>query len=56
MHKIERLLELEVDVHGNVTEVIELICTMTGFRKKYMTVYSGDGDKRTAHTAYMGAS
>lgn len=51
------LLELEVDVHGNVTEVIELICTMTGFRQRIMTVYSGiTGEKRTANSATIGAS
>ena len=29
---LERLLDIEVTEYGTVTEEIELVCTMTGFR------------------------
>jgi hypothetical protein len=40
---LERLLDIEVSEHGTVTEEIELICTMTGFRRRFLTHYIGDG-------------
>jgi hypothetical protein len=40
---IERLLEIEVCADGTVTEEIELICTMTGFRRRFLTHYIGEG-------------
>ena len=40
---LERLLEMEVSEHGTVTEEIELICTMTGFRRRLLVYHIGEG-------------
>jgi hypothetical protein len=40
---MERLLEMEIGVDRTVTEEIELICTMTGFRRRFLTLYIGEG-------------
>ena len=40
---LERLLDIEVGEHGGVTEEIELICTMTGFRSKFLIHHMGEG-------------
>jgi hypothetical protein len=45
---IERLLDFEVTEHGTVTEEIELICCMTGFRRRFLVHYLGEGFYRSA--------
>jgi hypothetical protein len=40
---LERLLDIEVSEHGTVTEEVELICTMTGFRRRLVVHYIGEG-------------
>jgi hypothetical protein len=40
---MERLLEMEIGADGTVTEEIELVCTMTGFRRRFLTHYIGEG-------------
>jgi hypothetical protein len=41
---IERLLDMEVsEEYGTVTEEIELICTMTGFRRRFLVHHIGEG-------------
>jgi hypothetical protein len=40
---LERLIDIEVTEYGTVTEEIERICTMTGFRRRYLVHYSGEG-------------
>jgi hypothetical protein len=40
---LERLLDIEVDERGGMTEEIELICTMTGFRLRFMIHHIGEG-------------
>jgi hypothetical protein len=40
---LERLLDIEVSEYGTVTEEIELICTMTGFRRRFLVHYIGEG-------------
>jgi hypothetical protein len=45
---MERLLDFEITEHGTVTEEIELICTMTGFRRKILFHYLGGGFYRSA--------
>jgi hypothetical protein len=40
---LERLLDIEVSQNGNVTEEIELICTMTGFRRRLLVHHIGEG-------------
>ena len=39
---LERLLDIEVTEYGTVTEEVELICTMTGFRRRYLVHYIGE--------------
>ena len=40
---LERLLDIEVsEDYGTVTEEIELICTMTGFRRRLLVHYIGE--------------
>ena len=39
---MERLLDLEITEYGTVTEEIELICTMTGFRRRFLVHYLGE--------------
>ncbi len=38
----ERLLNIEVSEHGSVTEEVELICTMTGFRRRFLVHHIGE--------------
>jgi hypothetical protein len=40
---LERLLDIEVSEYGNVTEEVELIYTMTGFRRRLLVHYIGEG-------------
>lgn len=41
---LERLLDIEIsEEYGSVTEEIELICTMTGFRRRYLVQHIGEG-------------
>ena len=40
---VERLLEVEVTEQGTITEEIELICTMTGFRRRFLIHHIGEG-------------
>ncbi|MDX6382281.1 MAG: hypothetical protein QOI57_3305 [Rubrobacteraceae bacterium] len=39
---LERLLDTEVSEYGTVTEEIELICTMTGFRRRFLVHHIGE--------------
>ena len=40
---LERLIDIEVSEYGAVTEEIELVCTMTGFRCRFLVHYIGEG-------------
>jgi len=40
---LERLLDLEVTEYGTVTEEIELVCTMTSFRCRFLIHHIGEG-------------
>ena len=40
---MERLLEIELTEHGTVLEELELICTMTGFRSRFLIHHIGEG-------------
>ena len=40
---LARLLDAEASEHGTLTEEIELICTMTGFRRRFLIHYIGEG-------------
>jgi hypothetical protein len=39
---LERLIDIEVSEYGTVTEEIELICTMTGFRRRFLVCHIGE--------------
>jgi hypothetical protein len=47
----ERLLDIEITEYGTVTEEIELICTMTGFRSRFLVHYIGEGFFRSVELA-----
>jgi hypothetical protein len=41
---LERLLDIELsEENGTVTEEVELTCTMTGFRRRFMVHHIGGG-------------
>jgi hypothetical protein len=40
---LERLLDIEVGEYGTVTEDIELIRTMTGFRRRFLLHHVREG-------------
>ena len=40
---LERLLDAEAGEHGTLTEEIELICTMTGFRRRFLIHHLREG-------------
>ncbi len=40
---MERLLDIEVTDQGTIFEEIELICTMTGFRRRVLIHHLGEG-------------
>ncbi len=47
----ERLVDIEVTDHGTVTEEVELICTMTGFRRRLLVHHIGEGFFRSVELA-----
>lgn len=40
---LENLLSVEVTVYGTIVEEVELICTMTGFRRRFLMEHTIDG-------------
>lgn len=40
---LERLIDIEVSEYGAVTEEIELVCTLTGFRCRFLIHHTGEG-------------
>jgi hypothetical protein len=40
---LEKLIDIEVGEDGTVTEEVELICTMTGFRRRFLVHHIGEG-------------
>jgi hypothetical protein len=40
---LERLVDIEVTQNETVTEEIELICTMTGHRRRFLVHHLGEG-------------
>jgi hypothetical protein len=39
---LERLVDIEVTEDGTVTEEIELICCMTGFKRRFVVHHFGE--------------
>jgi len=44
---MERLLDIEVTEYGTIIEEIELICTMTGFRSRFLVHHISEGFYRS---------
>ncbi len=44
---MERLLDIEVTSYGTIIEEIELICCMTGFRRRLLIHYMGEGVRQS---------
>ncbi len=40
---MENLLDIEVTEYGTIIEEIELICCMTGFRRRFLVHHIGEG-------------
>jgi hypothetical protein len=40
---LEKLVDIEVTQDGTVTEEVELICTMTGHRRRFLVHHIGEG-------------
>ena len=40
---LERLLDIEVTRYGTIIEEIEVICCMTGFRRRFLVHHMGEG-------------
>ncbi len=40
---LERLVDIEVTEYGTIIEEVELICTMTGFRRRFLVHHVGEG-------------
>ncbi len=48
---LQRLLDIEVIEDGTVIEELELICTMTGFRRRLLVHHIGEGFFRSVELA-----
>ena len=44
---MEKLLDIEVTRYGTIIEEIELICCMTGFRRRFLIHHIGEGFYRS---------
>ncbi len=42
-----RVVDIEVTRYGTILEEIELICTMTGFRMRFLVEHTCDGSQRS---------
>lgn len=44
---MERVIDIKVTRYGTILEEIELICTMTGFRMRFLVEHMYDGSQRS---------
>lgn len=44
---MKRVIDIEVTRYGTILEEIELICTMTGFRMRFLVEHMCDGSERS---------
>ena len=51
---MERLLEVEVTEQGTIFEEIEVVCTMTGFRRRFLFHHLGEGFFQSAELLFVG--
>lgn len=45
---MERLIDVEVTRYGTIMEEIEIICCMTGYRRRFLVHHIGKGFFRSA--------
>ncbi len=45
---MERLIDVEVTRYGTIVEEIEIICCMTGYRRRFLVHHIGEGFFRSA--------
>jgi hypothetical protein len=50
---MERLLDVEVSEHGMIIEEIELLCCMTGFRRRFLVEHMVDGFHRSVEVFWV---
>ena len=43
MTTVEILMDVEVTPYGAIIEEVQVICTMTGFRRRFLFHYLGEG-------------
>jgi hypothetical protein len=53
---MERLLEVEVTENGTLFEEIEYICTMTGFRRRFLIHHLGEGFFQSVELLFVGGA
>jgi hypothetical protein len=44
---MERLVDVEVTPYGTIIEEIEVVCTMTGFRRRVLVEHTLEGASRS---------
>lgn len=44
---MERLIAVAVTVHGTIIEEVEIICSITGFRRRLLVEHLGEGFYRS---------
>ncbi len=44
---MKRVIDIEVTRYGTILEEIELICTMTGFRRRVLVEHTVEGMRRS---------
>jgi len=44
---MEMLVDVEVTRHGTIIEELEIVCTMTGFRRRVLVEHTVEGMRRS---------
>jgi hypothetical protein len=44
---MEMLVDVEVTRHGTIIEELEIVCTMTGFRRRVLVEHTAEGIRRS---------
>jgi hypothetical protein len=44
---MEMLVDVEVTRHGTIIEELEIVCTMTGFRRRVLVEHTVEGIRRS---------
>jgi hypothetical protein len=51
---LERSLDIEVTRYGTIIEDVEIICTMTGFRRRFLVEHLDDRFFRSVEVVFIG--